>query len=152
MTEKSNSKLLFFVSALMVVLLAFLTYLTTNKSVAAEASDGRVDTVSTSQGDTYFYVPENSENLDRITPVPIFLVFGDEDYTAESAKQTAIDSGLAEIAYEEGSIVAFVNSAGDEWSEADAEVYLELLDHFSGDRKSVVKGKSMLVMSTTMSR
>jgi len=132
MTEKSNSKLLFFVSALMVVLLAFLTYLTTNKSVAAEASDGRVDTVSTSQGDTYFYVPENSENLDRITPVPIFLVFGDEDYTAESAKQTAIDSGLAEIAYEEGSIVAFVNSAGDEWSEADAEVYLELLDHFSG--------------------
>lgn len=103
--------------------------------VNAKESGGRIDVVTTDQGDVYFYVPEDSKNLDRVSIVPIFLVFGDEDYTAESAKQTAISSGLAEIASREGSIVVFINPKDDTWSELDVSTYLEVLSHFTENER-----------------
>lgn len=87
------------------------------------------------EGNTYFYIPEGTDNLDRISIVPIILVFGDEDYTAESAKQTAINSGLAEIASQEGSIVVFVNAIGDTWSESDVATYLDVLGLFTENER-----------------
>lgn len=131
MCKKSSSK---FLGTLVLMLLTVSTSFSAN-GVNAKESDGRIDVITTDQGDVYFYVPVDSENLDRVSIVPIFLVFGDEDYTAESAKKTAIDSGLAEIASREGSIVVFINSKDDTWSELDVNTYLEVLSHFTENER-----------------
>src|SRR5699024_7734143 len=95
----------------------------------AKKYDGRIDVITIDQVNAYFYVPVGSKNLDRVSLVPVFLVFGDEDYTEESAKQTAISSGLADIASKEGSIIVFINPRGDTWSESDVNTYIELLSY-----------------------
>lgn len=54
---------------------------------------------------------------------PVFLVFGDTAYDESSAMAYAQDSGLADIAAQEGGSVCFVNPAGDGWADADAVAY-----------------------------
>ena len=95
----------------------------------------RIDVITIDQVNAYFYVPVGSKNLDRVSLVPVFLVFGDEDYTEESAKQTAISSGLADIASKEGSIIVFINPRGDTWSESDVNTYIELLSYFTENER-----------------
>src|SRR5690625_2241479 len=101
----------------------------------AKKPNGRIDVITIDQVNAYFYVPVDSGNLDRVSPVPVFLVFGDEDYTEESAKQTAVNSGLAEIASKEGSIIVFINPKGDTWAESDVNTYIELLSHFTENER-----------------
>ena len=106
-----------------------------SNNIFAEKSDGRVDVISTNQGKVYFYVPEGSKNLDRVSIVPILFMFGDEKYTEASAKETAIRSGLADIANREGSIVVFINPEGETWRESDVNTYLEVLSHFTENER-----------------
>ena len=67
---------------------------------------------------------------------PVFLVFGEEKFDAESAKAYATESGLAAIAAKEGSSVVIVNPVGDTWSDADNEVYSAIAGLISDDSAS----------------
>ena len=58
---------------------------------------------------------------------PVFVVFGDTAYDEDSAKAYAMESGLAELAAQEGSSICFINPVGDTWSDADAEAYGNLI-------------------------
>ncbi|MBR4210430.1 MAG: hypothetical protein IKQ96_09495 [Lachnospiraceae bacterium] len=94
--------------------------------------EGHIDTLTLSGGEAYLYVPDDSDLLAvRTCTTPILVVLGHEDFTAESAKETAVSSGIAAIAKKEGSIAAFLNSKGDEWAAADLDQYGELLEQFS---------------------
>lgn len=81
----------------------------------------------------FMFVPDDSELLGRrATTAPVILVFGNENYTAETAKATAEESGLAKIAKEEGASIAFVN-----WTDVDevkaANLYANAAVLFSDD-------------------
>ena len=54
---------------------------------------------------------------------PLFIVFGEGAFDAQSADAFAATTGLAELAKGEGSSIAFINPVGEEWSEADAGAY-----------------------------
>lgn len=98
-------------------------------------SEGTVDTRYTADGDEFFvYVPKGIE-LDRWT-APILLVYGDEKYTAASAYETAVSSGLADLAAQEHICPAFVNSRGDSYGPGDVDVYKEIVkkDQFYMER------------------
>lgn len=86
----------------------------------------------------YFYASESDLLGTRSCTCPIFLVFGSENYTPETAKQTAKDSGLETIAAREGSLIVFVNAmeSGAWNAEADAAVYAGILDMFSDSSNS----------------
>lgn len=99
------------------------------ESTPAEA---RVDTVSFANGDCFVYVPVASENLAvRTCTMPILVVMGDTDYTAESVIDAANASGIAQIAAEEGAVAVFLNSKGDAWSEEDVETFTSIFTMFS---------------------
>ena len=81
--------------------------LTVIPAVAAEDSAkpvGRVDTVEVNGTDVYVYVPETIHVNNWSSPM--IFVFGDEDYTAQTAEETALASGLAQIAAEENAVVS----------------------------------------------
>lgn len=80
----------------------------------------------------YVYAPESELSVASTYTAPAFLVFGDEPYTAETAKATAVSSGLAKLAASEGGIVVFVNPQGDSWGEADIPLYTALIQKFAG--------------------
>lgn len=104
--------------------------------ISTNHADGRVEVIATSQGEAYFYIPEDSKHIrTRVTTVPIILVFGHEKYNEESAKQTAVESGLAEIADREGSIVAFINPEGESWRPSDVNSYNEVLSKFTENER-----------------
>ncbi len=95
-----------------------------------------VDAVSIDAGDfdrdCYFYVPSSTAVGTRSCNSPIMVVFGDKKYTAETARQEARESGLAELAAAEGSIVVFANPYGDSWDAGqDSGVYAGIIDMFS---------------------
>ncbi len=104
---------------------------------------GHVDIVTVSGTECYYFVPDSDLVGTRTCSSPIFVVFGDEDYTAETALITAHTSGLAQLAEEEGSIVVFASSSGDAWGEADDGLYSAILDTFSdSSTNTYVDGKA----------
>jgi len=88
----------------------------------------------------YIYAPESKLTVVSTYTAPAFIVFGDEAYTAEEAKEVAISSGLAGLAAQEGAVVAIVNPRGDSWAQADAEVYTNLIQKFAGSYLNFVNG------------
>jgi poly(3-hydroxybutyrate) depolymerase len=92
---------------------------------AYDAVEGRVDLAPitvTGGAEIFVYVPDGIDGNAVLTE-PILMVYGDEDFTESSAAETAEASGLAALAQRENSVVAFVNSIGDEWGQADADAY-----------------------------
>ncbi len=70
----------------------------------------RVLSFNQTEATCLMFTPDDSELLGRrATTNPVIIVFGNEDYTEETAKKTAENSGLAKIAKDEGCVIAFVN-------------------------------------------
>ena len=92
-------------------------------SVTAPVSPdaGRIDTITLTSGATaYVYVPDNDFIGWRAAASPMLLVFGDQPFSADTALQTAYDSGLSIIADGELGVVMFINPIGDAWGAEDA--------------------------------
>lgn len=113
---------------------------------AQDHSMAQVDTMKIGDTSMYVYVPVGSGSLGRRSCTsPAFIVYGDSAYTAESARAEAEATGLADIAYEEGSPIIFANPAdGKTWNDqADAGSYAAIIGQFSDDSNTVyVNGKS----------
>ncbi len=106
---------------------------TSVEAVSAQV-DGTVYEGALSTGATYFaYIPDNEDYGNRATSSPMLMVYGDGAYTAESAKETVISSGLAEIADHEHAPVILVNPLGDAWSAEDQGSYMAVKSLFSDD-------------------
>ena len=67
----------------------------------------------------------------RATATPIFLVYGNRNYTKVSALEEAAASGIGELAAKEKGVVLFINPAGDAWSIADKESLSAAVDLYS---------------------
>jgi len=105
-----------------------------------------IDAVSIAGRECYVYVPESEWTGERSCTSPIFIVFGDQKYTADSVKQEAVDSGIAELAAAEGSAVVFVNPMADTWGDADKDLYAAVLGLFSdSSTENWVNGKAEIV-------
>ncbi len=119
---------------------------TTEETTAEETTadySGQVDTVTVNGTECYYFVPDSDLVGTRTCSSPIFVVFGDEDYTAETALAEAHTSGLAKLAEEEGSIVVFASSSGNTWSSDDDGLYAAILDTFSdSSTNTYVDGKT----------
>ncbi|MDO5425444.1 MAG: prolyl oligopeptidase family serine peptidase [Eubacteriales bacterium] len=94
-------------------------------SLAEEESEVPGMIVEEADRSAFVYVPENIKKGDITTP--ILLVYGDEDYTAESALEEAVNGGFVEIAEKNNMVVTFVNSKGDAWSDEDVENYIGIV-------------------------
>ena len=104
---------------------------TSVEAVSAEI-DGTVYQGELSTGATYFaYIPANDNYGNRATSNPLLVVYGDAAFTAESAKDTVIASGLGAIADHEQGPVILVNPLGDTWTEEDQASYIAVKDMFS---------------------
>ena len=109
-----------------------------NVEKASENIDGTVYEGELSTGAKYFaYVPDSENYGVRATANPVLMVYGDSAYTKDSAKETAISSGLAQIADREGGPVIFVNPKGEQWSEADAQSYMAVKAMFSDSSSGI---------------
>ncbi len=81
---------------------------------------------------TYFaYVPSGEGYGDRSTASPVLIVYGNEAFTSETVMETAMKSGLAEIADHEHAPVIFVNPSQESWNEADTASYLGVKNMFA---------------------
>lgn len=86
-----------------------------------------VDEVKLASGNTaYVYNPSSDLMGLRSCANPVFIVYGNENFTLESAKTTAENSALAEMAAAEGSVIIMINPLGGTWAEADTKTYLSL--------------------------
>ena len=104
---------------------------TSVEAVSAEI-DGTVYQGELSTGATYFaYVPENEDYGNRATSSPLLVVYGDTAFTAETAKETVLASGLGDIADHEQAPVILVNPSGETWAEEDRASYIAVKDMFS---------------------
>ena len=86
---------------------------------------GRVDLALpelTGGAEIFVYVPGGINSLSLLTE-PILLIYGSSDFTQSSVKQMAEESGLAALARRENCVIAFVNSIGATWGQADADAY-----------------------------
>ena len=103
----------------------------------SESLDGTAYEGELSTGAVYYaYIPASPNYGIRATAGPILIVYGDGAYTSESAKETALSSGLAEIADREGGAVIFVNSKGENWTAEDADSYMAVREMFSDSSSS----------------
>ncbi len=102
-------------------------------AATAAPTTGSVDEVELPSGaEAFVYVPDG---LELVTwTAPVVLVLGDEDFTAESAKILAEESGLAAKAKDDNAVVTFVNSIGDEWGAADIVTYDQVLNRLYHER------------------
>ena len=99
---------------------------------ASAKIDGTVYEGTLATGAACFaYVPAVEGYGTRPTSSPILLVYGDAAYTAETAKETALCSGLAEIADREKCPVLFLNPKGARWTAEDADSYLAAKNLYS---------------------
>lgn len=104
----------------------------------SETIDGEIYSGQLETGAEYFvYIPNCEDYGIRPTSNPVLIVYGNEKYTRDSAKETAISSGLAEIADKEKSPVFFINPKGDTWMAEDVDSYLAVKSMIS-DSSSVV--------------
>ncbi len=111
----------------MVMLIGSLSQVTTVE--AKVKSSGKIRSVTLSnpgagttksyKAKAFIYVPANVDVSNRPGTAPVLVVYGDKDFTAATALETADASGIGEIAAKEECIILFVNSIGKEWSEAD---------------------------------
>lgn len=117
---------LFTVAALCVTQMSVMVF------AAPASSEGKasVTELSVEQHTVYLYSPESRLPVCSSGTAPAFIVLGNTDYTAQTAEQTAVSSGLAELAADEGASVAFVNPIGDAWTDADKNVYLSLAEMY----------------------
>ena len=100
----------------------------------SETIDGDVYEGKLPTGATYFaYIPKNAEYGNRASSNPILIVYGDQAWTKESVKETALKSGLAEIADHEAGPVVFVNPKGETWTAEDVDSYLAVKDLFGDE-------------------
>lgn len=113
---------------------------------APDHSGAKMDTMKIGETNMYVYVPVGSERLGKQPcSSPAILVYGDGAYTEATAKAEAEATGLADIAYEEGAPVIFVNpSDGKAWNDKnDAGSYAAVIGKFSADSNTVyTDGKS----------
>ena len=74
-----------------------------------------------------FYHPTPNANeelpVNTTCTAPVFIVFGEKDFSEEAFDNFAKESGLYDIAAEEGSSICFVRPQGEAWTEADAAAY-----------------------------
>jgi poly(3-hydroxybutyrate) depolymerase len=97
---------------------------------AAEGDGAEVIAETLDSGNDFFvYVPSGDTGY-RAASTPILLVFGDTKFTAESAKTTAQESGLAEIAVREQGVVAFINPEGEDWASTDSDAVTSAFARF----------------------
>lgn len=86
-----------------------------------------VDQVKLASGNTAFVYNPSSDLMGlRSCCNPVFVVFGNENFTLDTAKATAENSALAELAAAEGSVIIMINPLNGTWSEADTKTYLSL--------------------------
>lgn len=129
-TAKSRRALLGLVGAAALLLSAI-------PSGGAAAQDapvtGTVDEVNLPSGAKAFvYVPDGIQLVAWTTPV--LLVYGDDDFTASSAKTMAEASGLAANAKNDNAVITFVNSVGDEWGTADVTAFDQIVNRLYIER------------------
>ncbi|MBR2121875.1 MAG: hypothetical protein IJ930_02925 [Lachnospiraceae bacterium] len=119
---------------------------TINVETPSESVSGEVYVEKLSNGaKAYVYVPDNELYGVRATAAPILVVFGNEAYTSETAKQTAEESGLAAIADMEQGAVVFVNPIGQEWAEEDGTSLEAAKNLFSDSTNNAVHASNFLV-------
>lgn len=103
--------------------------------IKADARDIVIDEEVKGQVSFIVYTPANIAPAGASTP--IFLVYGDDAYTEESAQTAAGDMGLDTLAAKANANVIFVNPMGDSWGEADVQAYLYgLVDMWNEDAGS----------------
>ncbi len=115
-----------------------------------------VKDVEINGAECFAYFPAAENLVESPEGNPIIMVYGEERYTHDSAMEQAKESGLADIAAREGSVILFVNPLGEEWEEADADTYLEALSNsvynseftFLGDAYVGEHGTDLLPGST----
>lgn len=100
-------------------------------AMAADAMPAEITEMSIGENTVFVYAPESSMVVSSTCTAPCFVVFGSESYTADSAKAEAENSGLAELAAQEGATVVFVNPQDETWTEADTSVYAALIGMYS---------------------
>lgn len=117
-----------------------------NVETASEEVEGEVYVEKLANGaKAYVYVPDNELYGVRATATPILVVFGNEAYTSETAKQTAEESGLAAIADMEQGAVVFVNPLGEEWTEDDGTSLEAAKNLFSDSTNNAAHASNFLV-------
>lgn len=128
---------------ILITMLAVVMLLSSMAFSNAATVTGKINTETINDVEAYVFVPESSMLGKRPTSSPVMLVFGDKNYTAETALSTAQSSGLGDIAATEGTVVMFINSKTGTWGEDDVASYLGALGLFSNASTDVfVDGKS----------
>ena len=102
----------------------------------AAAPQAEVTEMTIGDNTVYVYAPESDMVVSSTCTAPCFILFGDEAYTAESAKVEAESSGLAQLAAQEGATVVLVNPQGESWADADTAVYAALIGMYSNSSTS----------------
>ena len=126
------------------VVLAMVLNISSVVSFAEETEAVRVDEVTVGSNEAFFYVPVGSDQLSvRTCTLPIFVVMGNEKYTAESVPAAAEKTGLKQLAFDEGAIVVFLNPVGDSWADEDLEGFSQIFTKFSdSSNDNYVEGKT----------
>lgn len=100
-------------------------------------------TLSTDEANILVYYPvpnqEDESSLNLTCTAPVFLVFGNEEYTDELADTWAKETGLYSIAAENGSSICFVNPVDATYSDKNEQMYMDivdLIDDSSSDERS----------------
>ncbi len=103
----------------------------TAPAIAATDPEPIIVSETLASGNEFFvYVPGGSATGYRAASTPILLTFTDGKVDADSVKQTAESSGLAEIAAREQGVVAFLNPLSDTWASDDRSAITQVFDRF----------------------
>lgn len=81
-----------------------------------------------------FYPEPNaneSQPLSLTCTAPLFLFFGNGKTDRTEAEKKAWENGLAQIAASRGASICFIDPAGEDWGEEDAQVYINFLENTS---------------------
>ena len=113
------------------MLVTLLSAVTLNASAADDTIEAAVTEMTVAGNKIFVYAPKSELTVHSEITAPCFMVFGDEAYTAETAKAEAEASGLAKLAASEGATVVFINPQGETWGEADVGVYTAMFDMYS---------------------
>lgn len=113
------------------MLVTLLSAVTLNAFAADDTIEAAVTEMTVAGNKIFVYAPKSELIVSSTVTAPCFIVFGDEAYTAETAKAEAEASGLAKLVASEGATVVFINPQGETWAEADNGVYSALLNMYS---------------------
>ena len=90
-------------------------------------AEERVDELELAGRTCYMYVPASNRVGNFLGFAPMFMVLGDEAFTAESVLETVNEKGFKTLAERDGICMLFVNPIESWDSEADAEAQEELM-------------------------